>query len=274
MENDAITACRGIFEDNRLGPIVFSTPELGKWSTAGGLGVMVDELSLGLAAIGEEVWVISPYYDKNKRGESGYLDDCFEWKANINVTIENESLEMGVFYGVYRDVNLVFLHHGDIFPKVYCEGGPKYVIKQLSTWAKASLEVCCYFSIKPAVMVTNDWFTGLVPAYAKQGFFGDYFNDTTFMHICHNLNPTYEGRIYPSSQEGTLDEVHNLPSWYLVDPAWTKPLLNPSRCAILASDQWATVSPSYKNELLGSSPLAYALREKPDAFAFNNGIPK
>lgn len=129
MENDAIIACRGIFDANRLGPIVFSTPELGKWSTAGGLGVMVDELSLGLAAIGEEVWVISPYYDRNKRGESGYLDDCFKWVVNLQVKVGHEHLEMGVFYGKYRDVNLVFLHHGDMFPKVYCEGGPKYVIK-------------------------------------------------------------------------------------------------------------------------------------------------
>lgn len=32
--------------DCRLGPIVFVTPELGKWSTVGGLGVMVDELTV------------------------------------------------------------------------------------------------------------------------------------------------------------------------------------------------------------------------------------
>jgi len=35
-----------------LGPIVFCTPELGRWSTVGGLGVMVDELSIGLADLG------------------------------------------------------------------------------------------------------------------------------------------------------------------------------------------------------------------------------
>ena len=39
--------------------------------------------------------------------------------------------------------------------------------------------------------------------------------------------------------------------------------MNPSRCAILSSDQWATVSPSYKSELLSSSPLASILKNHP-----------
>ena len=56
-----------------MGPIVFCTPELGKWSTVGGLGVMVDELSVGLADLGQDVYVISPYYERNKKGVTGYL---------------------------------------------------------------------------------------------------------------------------------------------------------------------------------------------------------
>lgn len=34
---------------------------------------MVDELSIGLANLGQEVVVISPYYDRNRRGQTGYL---------------------------------------------------------------------------------------------------------------------------------------------------------------------------------------------------------
>lgn len=33
--------CKRILTSNQIGPIVFVCPELGKWSTAGGLGVMV-----------------------------------------------------------------------------------------------------------------------------------------------------------------------------------------------------------------------------------------
>lgn len=47
-----IRAAKSIGGENRLGPIVFCTPELGRWSTVGGLGVMVDELAIGLADLG------------------------------------------------------------------------------------------------------------------------------------------------------------------------------------------------------------------------------
>jgi len=74
-----------------MGPIVFCTPELGRWSTVGGLGVMVDELSLGLRKLGQEVIVISPYYDRNRKGVSGYLSKDpagFEYIDNITVTTD------------------------------------------------------------------------------------------------------------------------------------------------------------------------------------------
>jgi hypothetical protein len=47
-----LRAAKSIVESNKLGPIVFCTPELGRWSTVGGLGVMVDELAYGLALLG------------------------------------------------------------------------------------------------------------------------------------------------------------------------------------------------------------------------------
>lgn len=37
---------------NHLGHIAFITAELGRWSTVGGLGVMVNELSEGMAHLG------------------------------------------------------------------------------------------------------------------------------------------------------------------------------------------------------------------------------
>ena len=59
-----------VLKQNQLQPIVIVTPELGKWSTVGGLGVMVDNLSKALAKQGQEVIVISPYYDRNRYGQT------------------------------------------------------------------------------------------------------------------------------------------------------------------------------------------------------------
>ena len=41
----------------------------------------------------------------------------------------------------------------------------------------------------------------------------------------------------------------------------------------MLSDQWATVSKSYRDDLLNSSSLAGLLKQKPEPFAFPNGIP-
>ena len=50
-------------------------------------------------------------------------------------------------------------------------------------------------------------------------------------------------------------------------------MINPSRCAIMMSDNWSTVSKSYREDLLNSSALAPLLRMKDKPFAFPNGIP-
>ena len=70
-----------LINSNKLGTLVFISPELGRWSTVGGLGVMVDELTRGLASLGVDVTVISPYYERNRAGQSGYLaKDNIHWK--------------------------------------------------------------------------------------------------------------------------------------------------------------------------------------------------
>lgn len=267
-------AAHSIVENNKLGPIIFCTPELGRWSTVGGLGVMVDELAFGLASsLGQDIWVISPYYDKNRKGETGYLEKDpagIVYKHNITVTLDN-AYTLGVHEGEVNGVKVVFLHHSTIFPAPYQDCPAPEMMRQLAVFGKACLEFCCFRGIIPSVCVTNDWYTGLVPAYAKHKAFGDTFNGTTFFHIVHNLEPTYEGRLF--ANPGSLDAIHQLPSYYFVDPYWDQKINNPSRCAIMNSDQWGTVSPSYMKDLLSESPLRGLLSQKTHPFAFPNGIP-
>ena len=268
--------CEELVKTMKVGPIVFTCPELGRWSTIGGLGVMVDELSQGLADLGEDVWVISPYYHRNKKGETGYLERDpagIKWVTNVIITLGTERITLGAYQGKVSGVNVVFLHNEEYFPVPYADGRGAYIIKQLAVWGKATLEFLCAISMVPAMVVTNDWFTALVPAYAKTGAFGTTFFPSTFLHILHNLDPAYEGRIYPARNEGLYENVHFLPVHYLVEPSWTQIIVNPSRCALLASDQWATVSVSYKLELLKGSPLKELLKRKKQPFAHANGIP-
>lgn len=61
-------------KNHELGPIAFVSSELGKWTSTSGQGVMVNELSESLVRLGEEVCVISPYYDRNRKGQTNYIN--------------------------------------------------------------------------------------------------------------------------------------------------------------------------------------------------------
>ena len=66
-----------------MGSICIATPEYGKYTKTGGLGVMTDELSRGLAQLGEEVYVITPWYeDKNKKNPRALSDDGIKFLKN------------------------------------------------------------------------------------------------------------------------------------------------------------------------------------------------
>jgi len=269
----AVRAAQSIHSCNSLGPIVFATPELGRWSTVGGLGVMIDELSIGLAALGQDIIVISPYYEKNRKGKTGYLaeDPTANIRFKDNITVEyGERVTLGVHEGNERGVRVVFLHNPDKFPSPYPDSGAGHTVSALGAFNKGVLEWCCSRKVIPSVMVTNDWFTGLIAGYAKAGHFGETFNSSKFLHICHNLQETYEGRIHPHNHEGDLNRVHQLPRDWFSDHG---NMINPSKCALLQSDHWSTVSKSYKQELLEGSSLRHILHNKPDGFAYPNGIP-
>ena len=122
----AVRAAQSIAQCNKLGTIVFATPELGRWSTVGGLGVMVDELSIGLAKLGQTVTVISPYYERNRKGQTGYLahDPAgIRLVDSFTIVVNNQNVAVSVHEGTVRDVKVVFLHNADAFPAPYPAAG-------------------------------------------------------------------------------------------------------------------------------------------------------
>ncbi len=188
--------CSRILEANEIGPIVFITPEMGRFSTVGGIGVMVSELTRSLAELGLDVRVVSPYYNYDKKGTTGYLEkEGIRWQQNITTTAGNEFVECGLHVGEEMGVKLYFIHHWKHFSTPYQSGSPSEQLQALVVMAKASLELLCQLHVIPSIVVTNDWFTGLVPAYArKTGSFGSSFAGSIFFHLIHNLEEGYEVR--------------------------------------------------------------------------------
>ena len=146
--------CQQILQYNVVGPIVFITPEIGRFSTVGGIGVMVDELTQSLAALGLQIHIISPYYNFNRKGKTGYLEaEGVHWINNLVTYAGFEYCEVGVHQGKENGVNLHFLHNFKYFPTPYSTGSPDYQLKQIVLMAKASLELCCQLRLLPSLYV-------------------------------------------------------------------------------------------------------------------------
>ena len=264
-----------IAKSNKYGVICFVTPELGRWSTVGGLGVMVDELTTCLSRLGQDIYIVTPYYHRNRKGQVDYLldDVCGFIQINDFEVKIDKSYKFEVYFGKVNGVKLYFIHNEEVFPAPYADGDFQFTLREIVLMGKASLELLCNIRVIPALIVTNDWFTGLTPGYGKGGHFGEAFNYTTFFHICHNLEEAYEGRIYlPMFCNDTFNYIHQLDNNWIIDPSWQKKVINPSRCALLKSDQWGTVSKSYMADLLNHSPLNGIMKMHKHPFGYPNGI--
>ena len=259
-----------VIEANKLGPVMLTAPELGPFSKVGGLSTMVWELAKELVSLGLDIHVVSPYYSVSPKGETNYLNKYnVTFKFKMDVYCPNKT-EIGVYYGLVDGVKCWFLHHYSFFSAPYQTGSTSFRLQLLVLMAKAPLELCCQTQMIPSLVVTNDWMTGLTAAYARKTF-GSVFNGSKFLHIFHNLGVGYAGKLWPSDgNTSSLHYIHQLPDEMIVDPFDHS--FDPSLCALLASDQWATVSKKYRDELLEGSPYNYFLRHFPEPFAYSNGI--
>ncbi|KAL7717162.1 Glycogen(starch) synthase [Entamoeba marina] len=202
-----------------------------------------------------------------KKGQSGYLkNEGINQSGSVTVEVAHDPVSCGIHSGEENNVKLYFLHNYDHFPMAYATGSPEWQLRSAVLLGKASLQLLCDIGVHPSMIVTNDWFTGMTPAYARHGF-GSYFNETSFFHIVHNLEKGYIGDLYPDSD---LSYIHELPDYLVNNPGPTA--LNMSMCALKCSDNWGTVSKSYMEDALRGSPLSYHLRQFTKPFACSNGI--
>lgn len=137
--------------------------------------------------------------------------------------------------------------------------------------ALAPLTYCSVHSIQPSIVLTNDWPCGLVATYARMFYDTTSLQNASFFHIIHNLDDSYEGRIYPEGDD-RLSDLHHIPIQLLQDPYWQANIINPSRCVLLSTDNWGTVSTTYQTDIMHSSALAALLRRFPQPFSSPNGV--
>lgn len=156
---------------------------------------MTDELSRGLVDLGEDVYVVTPIYDNKLKEKPDLLEkDGFKHTDTISYYIGGTEYQVGVHFGEYKGVKIYFLHNADMFPAPFAGDDAVYTVKSIALYARVTLELLCRKGIIPALIVSNDWYSGLIPGYIKNKTFGETFSGTKIFHIAHNLDTTYEGR--------------------------------------------------------------------------------
>lgn len=263
-----------IQKSSNYGPICFITPEIGRWSGITNLGRTIDDITHCLGLLGQDIYVISPYYQKNKDGKTYYLenDKCGFICLNSFEILLDKKYSFEIYFGKLHGVKLYFIKNDEIFPYPYSSKSPhEFLLLQMAIMGKASLALLNNIGIIPSLIVSNDWFTGFVPAFGKGGHFGETFKNTVFFHILHNFISGNEGCVKFNSNIIQNNTIFQIEQDLIIDKK-NKNIINPNQCALLRCDQWGTISKCYLKDLLEKSSLNNVLKQFSRPFGFSNGI--
>ena len=101
-DQSVLEIIKKIVNRNSMGPIVFLTPELAPWFKIGGLAVMVAELARGFANLGEDTYVIVPYYSHKKNsGDKIILDPDGKYGIKYQFNIEVKLGDIFEIFGIH-----------------------------------------------------------------------------------------------------------------------------------------------------------------------------
>jgi alpha-glucosidase len=220
--------------------ILIASAEISPFSKAGGLGEATKGLTEGLAALGHEVLVISPWYQTNHNAFKP------EWIGDVSVPFDGEYANASVGCAERNGVKYAFVGYEPYFgrDKLY---GHDDDSKRFALLNRAVPEVAAKLGFTPDVIHANDWHTGYIPAILHESsaaLLPDGFADIPTVASIHNA--PYQG------QAGLKDAIH----WLRLPGDLTNRDgirhhgdANPLQANINYADAVITVSPGYANEL-------------------------
>ncbi len=261
-----------IYNYNQLGTICFITPDIGFCSRGKKIGELINELSQGLNELGVDVIIICPYYQCNDLKNSNLKNLRKIMEISIKLDID---YIFDIYYGEINNVKYYLIYNKYLFKFPHLSMTGVETIREISCFSKSSLQLLKDLNIIPEIIITNDSYTGFVPAYGKDNMlFNNIFQNTIFIHLCNDLEN--QGKIYLSLKEGTYENIHQLPNEIVTDP-YDHRLVNPISCALRTCDQWAILSRAYHNNLLKNASIFNIhnlLNEKSNPIYIASGISK
>ena len=234
--------------------ILMVSSEVESLARTGGLGDVVEALSLALAELGHEVVVVTPLYGVSRvplattRWERG-VEARFGWgPADVRACAVLEAPPTMSPNGGWRRICLLddppLFQRGGIYGDRYGVFGDNAL--RFAVMSRGALEIGARaWDTGPDVVHSHDWHASFAVLYAKLAM-GDAWARIPAVFTIHNLQ--FQGVL----DESQLDQLH-LPRAAFV-PEWLEHhgAVNLMKGATALADRITTVSPTYAREILGA----------------------
>ncbi|QIK58038.1 glycogen synthase GlgA [Erysipelothrix sp. HDW6A] len=220
--------------------ILFAATESAPFYKTGGLGDVVDSLSIELNKQGDDVRVILPYFKSFPKKYKDNVRDIMYFFVQMG----SNSMYCGIKELVYKGVTYYFVDNESYFNRDnlygYWDDGERFAF-----FSMAVCEVMEKIDFIPDIIHVHDWHVGMVPVLLthKYHWINAYRNIRKVLTI-HNLQ--FQGIYDPLM----LDVVFGMGyDAYKDDGLKYNDRINYLKGAIHYSDRITTVSPSYAKEI-------------------------
>ena len=271
-DNDTLKELGGNLKlHNKRGSLVFISAEAEPFSKIGGLANVVYELPKELARLGEEVYVITPFYPHGDAKSTEKMKNALrKYKVsytgiNVRLKIQESEYEVGVHRGEVDGIHFFLLDHYEFFDGLYWGYTAEEKLRKRIAFSRACAEVIVSLGLFPLFTFTNDAFAGIFNGIVK----GDHvyrdnpnFMRTSFIHIIHNVGWQYFDSYYRHEREFDHFNLFNLPHHFaedFLDPVHGEKI-NCMAAGVRFADRVITVSPSYAEQIqIASDGLEHLL---------------
>jgi starch synthase len=242
--------------------ILIVSSEVESLARTGGLGDVVEALSLAMASLGEEVLVVTPLYGVTTAPSTAQrwpdpVDIRYGWGADDVRRAAVVELERTRFpSGGSRRVCLIddpaLFERAGIYGDAYGAFGDNEL--RFAVMSRGALEISArVWEEGPDVIHAHDWHASFAVLYARL-VMGERWARKPSVLTVHNL--AFQGVL----DEGVLDRLHLPRDAFRPEILWHQGNVNLLKGATALCDRITTVSPTYAKEIL-TPELGFGLDE-------------
>lgn len=292
-----------------VGSVAIVAPE-GPHAIAGGLAQVVVGLTSVFESVGIETTIVAPLYEESQGSKHRSAKELLEEGIVLNgkrvpihslgtvrvpfgpemksgtdaVRRSAEIAIVEVYEAREKLVRAIFLRHRRLADRLYAGVDSSEQLRRAIFLSRGALEVLRdeRFGLEPDLLITNDWITGLLPAYQKihpRYSSSSRLKNLPTVHMLHNCGHSYQGRFFTNHYGNDLWPVLDLGAEHFFgvsDPNDGRYLNLTAAAIVHTNGGLLAVSKPYADTLLtneGGEGLEQLFRSKKEIlFGVSNGI--